>query len=97
MPTGYRAEFERKAEKMLNWLDSRIESLELAIMKVTTEEQQKFMNQENSQKSESPSVVIEKIDKELPEAKEEMVIVNSLGERYRKDLSQGIYYLLIEN
>lgn len=90
IPTGYRAEFESKAEKILNWLDSRIESLELAIMKSANEEQPEILNQENSQQFESPSAVTEKIDKELPEAKEDMVLVNTLGERYRKDLSQGI-------
>ncbi|VDL29562.1 unnamed protein product [Hymenolepis diminuta] len=89
IPTGYRAEFESKAEKILNWLDSRIESLELAIMKSANEEQPEILNQENSQQFESPSAVTEKIDKELPEAKEDMVLVNTLGERYRKDLSQA--------
>lgn len=89
IPTGYRAEFESKAEKMLNWLDSRIESLELTIMKATNEEQGDLINQEQTQHYDSPSVVIEKIDKELPEAKEDMELVNALGERYRKDLSQA--------
>ncbi|VDO08441.1 unnamed protein product [Rodentolepis nana] len=89
IPTGYRAEFESKAEKILNWLDTRIESLELTTMKAANEEQPDLINQENSQRVESPSAVISKIDKELPEIKEDMVLVNTLGERYRKDLSQA--------
>ncbi|EUB57936.1 Dystrophin [Echinococcus granulosus] len=91
LPTGYRAEFESRAEKLLNWLDSRIELLELVTLKAYDEGQEQRATTEprTSQPSKSPSEVIARIDKELPEAKENMVIVNSLGERYRRDLSQA--------
>ncbi|CDI96945.1 dystrophins A:C:F:G:H [Echinococcus multilocularis] len=91
MPTGYRAEFESRAEKLLNWLDSRIESLELVTLKAYDEGQEQRATTEprTSQPSKSPSEVIARIDKELPDAKENRIIVNSLGERYRRDLSQA--------
>ncbi|VDK34541.1 unnamed protein product [Taenia asiatica] len=88
IPTGYRAEFESRAEKLLNWLDAQIDTLELVTMKAS-DEQQKTKAPKTSQPSSTPGEVIARVDKELPDAKEDMVVVNSLGERYRRDLSQA--------
>ncbi|KAL5963556.1 Dystrophin isoform E [Taenia solium] len=88
IPTGYRAEFESRAEKLLNWLDAQIDTLELVTMKAS-DEQRKTKAPKTSQSSSTPSEVIARVDKELPDAKEDMVVVNSLGERYRRDLSQA--------
>lgn len=88
IPTGYRAEFESRAEKLLNWLDTQIDSLELVTMKAS-DEQRKTKAPKTSQPSGTLNEVIARVDKELPDAKENMVVVNSLGERYRRDLSQG--------
>ena len=92
LPTGYKAEFERRAEKLLNWLDSKIEAIELVTMNTTGGVHSDAVATGGSnESSNNPSKVIEQINTELPEAKENMEVVNSLGERYRKDLSRGRY------
>ncbi|VDM17144.1 unnamed protein product [Hydatigera taeniaeformis] len=88
IPTGYRADFESRAEKLLKWLDAQIDSLELVTMKAS-DEQRDAKGKKASQTSDTPSDVIARVDKGLPDAKEDMVVVNSLGERYRRDLSQA--------
>ena len=47
------------------------------------------MEVEHKSPSDDPDKIIECVNAELAEAKENMEIVNSLGERYRKDLSRG--------
>ncbi|VDD83299.1 unnamed protein product [Mesocestoides corti] len=91
IPTGYRAEFERRAEKLLNWLDSRAEALELVTMQKSDQGAQIEGNtsQSNNQAPESLNEVLERVGNELSDAKENMALVYSLGERYRKDLSQA--------
>ncbi|BHF70078.1 hypothetical protein SprV_0301312800 [Sparganum proliferum] len=83
VPTGYKAEFEARAERLLTWLDSSAVALELVTMKPVN-------NQEQGRSSERNLLeVYARITKEIAKETQTKSLVRSLGERYRQELSQA--------
>ncbi|TGZ69732.1 hypothetical protein CRM22_003571 [Opisthorchis felineus] len=96
-PTGYRAEFEAKAEELLNWLENCAEALELVTMdkngnpldapggqmKVS---ERKVNETGATAPPENPANVINRISREVADWRETMQKVLTMGERYREEL-----------
>ncbi|CAL8105397.1 unnamed protein product [Calicophoron daubneyi] len=95
-PTGYRADFESKAEELLNWLENSVEALELITMDKkraleATGQAQAVGRKVSTQvgtNAENPVSVIARISKEMAEWRDTMKHVMSMGERYREELLQ---------
>ncbi|KAF8569679.1 hypothetical protein P879_04720 [Paragonimus westermani] len=93
-PTGYRAEFETKAEELLNWLENSAETLELITMDkhraLEVAGQASAVGRKVPASSgintDNPVEVIEDISKEVVEWRETMKRVLTMGERYREEL-----------
>ncbi|KAG5444139.1 Dystrophin, partial [Clonorchis sinensis] len=96
-PTGYRAEFEAKAEELLNWLENCAEALELVTMDKNGNpldasggqikiSERKANETEATASSENPTNVINRISREVADWRETMQKVLTMGERYREEL-----------
>uniref|UniRef100_A0A5K4F3Z4 Calponin-homology (CH) domain-containing protein n=1 Tax=Schistosoma mansoni TaxID=6183 RepID=A0A5K4F3Z4_SCHMA len=103
-PTGYRAEFESKAEELLNWLDNSAEILELITMDkrraLETSGQTQVLGRHNipphsennnggDDDDDDAIRVISRVTKELEDWKHIKQRVLLLGEQYRDELSQA--------
>ncbi|CAH8678126.1 unnamed protein product [Schistosoma rodhaini] len=103
-PTGYRAEFETKAEELLNWLDNSAEILELITMDkrraLEISGQTQVLGRHNTlphsennnggdDDDDDAIRVISRVTKELEDWKHIKQRVLLLGEQYRDELSQA--------
>ncbi|CAH8459614.1 unnamed protein product, partial [Dicrocoelium dendriticum] len=94
-PTGYRAEFESKAEELLNWLENSAEALELITMErnraLEVAGQAQAVGRVSPHvtapdRTENAVQVIERISREVTEWRQTMKQVLTMGERYREEL-----------
>ncbi|OON24075.1 hypothetical protein X801_00005, partial [Opisthorchis viverrini] len=94
---GYRAEFEAKAEELLNWLENCAEALELVTMDKNGNpldtpggqakiSERKVNETEATASPENPTNVINRISREVADWRETMQKVLTMGERYREEL-----------
>ncbi|KAK4474624.1 hypothetical protein MN116_001760 [Schistosoma mekongi] len=100
-PTGYRAEFEAKAEDLLNWLDNSAEILELITMArrrvleasgqtLALNLQAKSTNPDENDDDDVDALrVINRVSKEREDWRYTKQRVLLLGEQYRDELSQA--------
>ncbi|VDN11661.1 unnamed protein product [Dibothriocephalus latus] len=85
VPTGYKAEFEASAERLLAWLDTSAVALELVTMKAANSQEEEG----GSHPERNIHEVYTRIIREIADETQTKALVRSLGERYRQELSQG--------